>query len=139
MNCFPIMVFSFQSISFKLDLRRYSCQNLSLVDEIWDSFPSKVKIMRGNLWSSIQRLQTPPPPPPPHSLTLLFFLTTRSVCSTGKAQERNEKAEINPRIGIETRTLSRYFPRCPKYIQPQSNSSTMCQVLLVSGPSGQGI
>lgn len=78
------MVFSFQSISLQAWFKKVPCQNLRLVDEIWDSSPSKVKIMRGK--PTEFNLDAAMLPPPSHSLTLFFFLflSTRGACSTGK-------------------------------------------------------
>lgn len=84
------MVFSFQSISLQAWFKKVPCQNLSLANEIWDSSPSKVKIMRkANLQSSIQML-----PYLPLSFIHSLFLSCQLELFTAlQRTQRNENEE----------------------------------------------
>lgn len=110
MNCFPIMVFSFQSISFQAWFKKVPCQNLSLVDEVWDSSPWKVKIMsEANLRSSIWK------PHCPllcflHSLSLFLSCQLEVFAAIHKAlRSQNEKAGLNQIMQTQARKSFKFF------------------------------
>lgn len=66
--------FSFQSISLPAQFKKVPCQNLSLVNENWESCPSKVNMMRCKPAGVQSRHQNSPSS---FSFTHFFFLVNQ--------------------------------------------------------------